>query len=263
MENVITTPTPLETLKEEIEKKIGENKSFNQGYLENKARSVLVSISNLFDEYSIFVSDNRIEFTFTKDSWYNFQIERSYDWKEKKYGDAYIYSSSSSSNNEQSLKRYICLGELAKQKFDKTNKWEELVLLMDEYDKLDKDSVAPLRKQLYDIENAIRQINHHEHQKNIQNLLNKRTIKFEKPIMFWYGNGKWDYVHSDIFSWEENKGGKTYNVFYNKEYRINPVFDQDGNELEGIFENKTHELSKRIKKDNLISFISSNMKRII
>lgn len=261
MENVIATP--LETLKEEIEKKIEENRAFNQGYLENKARSVLVSISNLFDEYSIFVSDNRIGFTFTKDSWYSFQIERSYDWKEKKYGDAYIHSSSSSSNNEQSLKRYICLGELAKQKFDKTNKWDELVLLMDEHDKLDKDSVSPLRKQLYDIEDAIRQIEKNEHQKNIQNLLNKRTIKFEKPISFWYGNGKWDNASSDVFSWEENKGGKTYNLFYTKQIRINSVFDQDGNQLEGIYEDKVYELPKRIKKDNLISFISSNMKHII
>jgi hypothetical protein len=261
MENIIATP--LETLKEEIGKKIAEHKTLNQGYLENKAKCILVPISNLFDEYSIFISDNRINFTYIKDSWYSFQIERTYDWEGKKYEDAYVSSSSSSSNTEQSLKRYICLGELANQKLNKTNEWYELVSLMDEYNKLDEDSVKPLRNQLYDIENAISEINKNKKIKNIQNILNKEIVKFKESVSFWFGNGKWDRVHSDTFSWKENKGGKTYNVFYTEQIRINSIFDQDGNRLEGIYENKTYELPKRIKKDNLISFLSCNMNHII
>jgi hypothetical protein len=249
----------LEKTFNELNEQIQHHEALRRVHLTNKANHIVTNIDDLFKEFHIQVSDTNIDFKFTEDSWYDFRIERNQNYKADgyEYGKAYISSSSSSNNNDKSLKRYICLGQLARHCLYNTNGWTELVSLMDESNELYKANIGPLYKQVYQIEAELRKINKEEQNKQFNDVFNKNTFVLSKPVYFYYGNGKWDRANSDEWFWEENKGGKTYNVSYIDVRRTNPWYDAEGKDLEGVYERIKRSINKRIKKADIESFVRS------
>ena len=255
----------LEKTFNELNEQIQHHEALRRTHLTNKANHIVTNIDDLFKEFYIQVSDTNIEFKFTEDSWYDFRIERRQNYKVDgyEYGKASIGSSSSSGNDDKSLKRYVCLGQLARHCLYNTNEWTELVSLMDESNELYKANMGPLYKQIYQIEAELRKINKEEQNKQFNDVFNKNTFVLSKPVYFYYGSGKWDRVNSDEWFWEENKGGKTYNVSYIDGRRTNPWYDAEGKDLEGVYERVKRSIDKRIKKADIESFVRSNTNLVV
>jgi len=139
----------------------------------------------------------------------------------------------------------ICVGSGAQHCLMETNKWDELVSLMDESNEMYKANIGPLYKQVYQIEAELRKIKEAEQNKEYNDIFSKGTFKLSKQIDFHYGNGRWDRVHSDEWFWEANGSGKTYTVSYNDNC--------------SIFDIKKRVIDKRIKKADIESFVKYNM----
>jgi len=255
----------LEKTFEELREQISEYEASRRTHLVNKANHIITNIGDLFKEYTIQVSDANIDFKLTEDSWYDFRIERRTNYQKDgiAYGKAIISASSSSADNDKALKRYICIGKLARHCINNTNEWNELVSLMDESNEIYKANIGPLYKQIYQIEDQLRKIKHEEQSTEFQNTFNKNTFKLNNIIYFSYGPGRYDRVGSNEWFWEENNGGKTYTVSYNDKVRTNPHYDSEGNSLEGIFEVRKRSIDKRIKKADIESFVKYNMNLIL
>ena len=254
----------LEKTFNELNEQIQHHEALRRTHLTNKANHIVTNIDDLFKEFYIQVSDTNIEFKFTEDSWYDFRIERRQNYKVDgyEYGKASIGSSSSSGNDDKSLKRYVCLGQLARHCLYNTNEWTELVSLMDKSNEIYKANIGPLYKQVYQIEDQLRKIAAEESSIEFNKVFNKNTFKLNRPISYYYGNGKWDRIYSNEFFWEANGSGKTYTVSYTDERRTNPRFDENGNELEAITEIIKRTIDKRIKKADIESFVRQNMNLI-
>jgi hypothetical protein len=255
----------LEKTFEELNEQIHEHEASRRTHLVNKVNNVITSIDDLFKEFTIQVTDTDINFKLTEDSWYDFRVERRQNYKADgcEYGKAYISASSSSNDNDKALKRYICLGQLARHCLYNTNEWNELVSLMDESYEIYKTNIGPLYKQIYQIEDQLRKIKHEEQSIEFQNVFNKNTFKLNNIIYFNYGPSRYDRVDSNEWFWEENNGGKTYTVSYNDKVRTNPHYDSEGNSLEGIFGVRKRSIDKRIKKADIESFVKYNMNLIL
>ena len=249
----------LEKTFNELNEQIQHHEALRRAHLTNKANHIAVNIDDLFKEFTIQVSDTNINFSYTEDSWYDFRIERRQNYKVDgyEYGPATVSTSSVSNADGKSLMKLICLGKLAKHCFINTNEWIELVSLMDESNELYKANMGPIYKQIYQIEAELRKINKEEQNKQFNDVFNKNTFVLSKPVYFYYGNGKWDRVNSDEWFWEENKGGKTYNVSYIDVRRTNPWYDAEGKDLEGVYERVKRSIDKRIKKADIESFVRS------
>ena len=249
----------LEKTFNELNEQIQHHEALRRAHLTNKANHIVTNIDDLFKEFYIQVSDTNIEFKFTEDSWYDFRIERRQSYKVDgyEYGKASIGSSSSSGNDDKSLKRYVCLGQLARHCLYNTNEWNELISLMDESNELYKANIGSLYKQIYQIEAELSKIKREEQKQEFSNIFNKNTFVLNKPTYFYYGSGKWDRVSSDEWLWEENKGGKTYNVSYIDVRRTNPWSDAEGKNLEGVYERTKCIINKRIKKADIEAFVRS------
>lgn len=254
----------LEKTFNELNEQIQHHETLRRAHLTDKANHIATSIDDLFKEFTIQVSDTNISFTYTEDRWYDFRIERRQNYKSDgyEYGKASISSSSSSNDGDKSLKRYICLGKLAKHCFINTNEWNELVSLMDKSNEIYKANIGPLYKQIYQIEDQLRKIAAEESSIEFNKVFNKNTFKLSKQISYYYGNGKWDRVYSNEFFWEANGSGKTYTVSYTEERRTNPRFDENGNDLEAIIEIIKRTIDKRIKKADIESFVRQYMNLI-
>jgi hypothetical protein len=249
----------LEKTFNELNEQIQHHEALRRIHLTNKANHIVTNIDDLFKEFTIQVSDTNINFSYTEDSWYDFRIERRQNYKVDgyEYGPATVSTSSVSNADGKSLMKLICLGKLAKHCFINTNEWTELVSLMDESNEIYKANIGPIYKQIYQIEAELRKINKEEQNKQFNDVFNKNTFVLSKPVYFYYGNGKWDRVNSDEWFWEENKGGKTYNVSYIDVRRTNPWYDAEGKDLEGVYERIKRSIDKRIKKADIESFVRS------
>jgi hypothetical protein len=128
---------------------------------------------------------------------------------------------------------------------------------MDESNEIYKANIGPLYKQIYQIEAELSKINREEQNKQFNDVFNKNTFVLSKLVYFYYGNGKWDRVGSDEWFWEENKGGKTYNVSYIDVRRTNPWHDAEDKDLEGVYERTKCIIDKRIKKADIEAFVRS------
>lgn len=255
-----TTIEILENQKNELYKQIHSIKESHQTYLSSKAHSIVDQLDELFKEFIIEIDSTRISFK-TNGFWNDFEINRrsNYSINEEKYTEASLSMSSSSDVDEVGLKRFVCAGVLAKYCLNKTDEWKQLITLMDEHNELHKKDISPLNSQTWDIENSIRKLRDDEYTNKRTKILNAGKLKVQKSIEFYYGNGKWDFVRSNVFEWEQNESGKTYKVFYYDETRTNPHYDEDGNRLEPIMEKRKREVNKRIRVADLQSFISNNM----
>lgn len=256
----------LETTKGELVRQIALQEKANEEHLKSTAQNIVINIDDLFKEFTVtYVSSNRIEFKFTEDSWYDFEIYRSerYINDEYKYDKAYLSVSSSSNNNDKALKKLICVGILAKHCLLETTQWGELVELMNESSKLYDATLRSLYKQKYQIEGKLNRIEQEEKNSTLETIFSKGTFKLSKEISFYYGSGKWDRVFSDEFFWEANESGKTYTISYTDKVRTNPHYDTEGNYLEPIFELRKQTINKRIRKADIESFVKYNMKSIL
>jgi hypothetical protein len=88
-------------------------------------------------------------------------------------------------------------------------------------------------------------------------------MKLSEITSFYYGAGKWDRIHSEHFEWEKNGTGKTYTVFYFEKRRTNVYYDESGNAVEPVYETIKQTVTKRIRLNDLETFIKQNVKSII
>lgn len=256
-----------ETLKKtlsELSEEIHQQELLRDTQLVEQANIIASNLDESFKDFTIQLSDTRINFTLTVDSWYAFNISRSTKYTEggHTYTKAAIESSSMSSKDEKELKKMICLGILAKQSLNNTSYWEDLISLMDECNRLYKVNIGPLYKQFYRIEDEIRNINNKEANDAFQIIFDSGTFKLKKNITYCYGQSRYDWVSSDHWFWEANETGKTYNVSYISSRRTNPHYDEEGRMIEGIFELVKCNINKRIKKADIVSFVHQNMSSI-
>lgn len=254
----------LEKTFNELNEQIQHHEALRRAHLTNKANHIVLSIDDLFKEFNIQVTDRTIEFTYTEDRWYDFRIERKQTYKSDgyEYGKASVSTSSVSDADNKNLMKLICLGKLAKHCFINTNEWNELVSLMDKSNEIYKANIGPLYKQIYQIEDQLRKIAAEESNVEFNKVFSKGTFKLNRPISYYYGNGKWDRVFSNEFFWSANESGKTYTVSYTDERRTNPHFDENGNNLEAITELVKRTIDKRIKKADIESFVRQSIKLI-
>jgi hypothetical protein len=254
----------LEKTFNELKEQIQHHEALRRAHLTNEANHIALSIDDLFKEFTIQVTDRTIEFKYTENSWYDFRIERKQTYKSDgyEYGKASVSTSSVSDADNKNLMKLICLGKLAKHCFINTKEWNGLVSLMDRSNEIYKANIGPLNKQIYQIEDQLRKIAAEERSIEFNKIFNKNTFKLNRPISYYYGNGKWDRVYSNEFFWEANESGKTYTVSYTDERRTNPRFDENGNELEAITELVKRTIDKRIKKADIESFVRQHMNLI-
>jgi hypothetical protein len=252
----------LETTKDELAKQINQANEQLKTQLNTKATNIVSSIDELFKEFTITVSERTIEFRFTVDSWYDFRIERSENYKTNgyEYGVATLSTSSVSNANENGLKKLVCLGILSKHCLNNTNEWVELTSLMNESNEVYKANISSLYTQLHKIDSELRKIEDEEKTNAFENIFKLGTFKLKKEVSYYYGGGKWDQIRSDEFFWEANESGKTYTISYIDTRRTNPHYDSEGNSIEGIFEKTKRSINKRIKKADIESFVKCQMR---
>ena len=256
-----------ETLKKtlsELSEEIQRQELLRNTELTEEANSITSNLDDLFEDFTVQVSSNNIDFKLTTDSWYGFRISRSTKYTEAghTYTKATIDSSSMGGKDEKELKKMICLGILAKECLNNTSYWGDLITVMDECDRLYKVNIGPLQKQLYQIENEIKKINDKEVNDTFQTIFDSGTFKLKKNIIYYYGQSRWDNVSSDHWFWEVNGTGKTYTLSYISSRRTNEFYDKEGNSIEGIFELVKSNINKRIKKLDITSFVHHNMNLI-
>jgi hypothetical protein len=263
MSNIIKET--LTATKNELAKQITQANEQLETQLNTKATNIVSSIDELFKEFTITISERTIEFRFTVDSWYDFRIERTFNYKIDKpeYGKATLSTSSVTNADENGLKKLICLGILSKHCLNNTNEWVELTSLMNESDKMHKANISSLYTQMYQIDSELRKIENEEKANAFENIFKLGTFKLNKEVNYYYGSGKWDRIYSNEFFWEANESGKTYTLSYIDTRRTNPHYDSEGNSIEGIFEKTKRSINKRIKKADIESFVKYNAHNIL
>ena len=243
------TDTTIETLEKALNELYNQIDAKNQEHkqiLTDNIHILLDPINDLFKEFNIGVSSNTISFKHNE-GWYNFDIYRSVSYRTdgESYGKPTLRYSSYSELDEIGMKMTICLGILAQHCLTESPLWIDLMNNMNYCNYLYKTEVKELSSQAYKLSNDISKLKEESMNQKFQIVFNKGTFKLNKEIYFHYGISRWDKVYSDEFFWEENKGGKTYNISY-----IN---------MDGI---KCY-IQKRIKKIDIESFIKHNHNKII
>lgn len=217
----------------------------------------------LFKEFTIRISSTDVIFNLGGSNWDSFRIQRRENYSKEgyKYGKAELNMSSMSTDKDSDLKVLIGIGKLAEQKLKDTSIWMDLIKLMDSRDELYKEDIAEKRKLTWKLEDEIRKIERDEYENNFKAVFNKGTFKLNKQEHFYYGSGKWDRVFAKEWFWEKNEG-KTYTVLYTNEVRTNPWYDENGNDLEPVYEIKKVAINKRVRLGDLESFIKSNIRNL-
>jgi len=264
MENIVkqTLEKTLNELYDQIETK-------QQGHdqlLSNGVHEIVDSIDDLFKEFIIKVSETEISFKHKENhSWYDFRINRTtnYGSEEKTFKEAKLSYSSYSELDKTGLEMTVCIGSLARHCLYNTNEWRDLVGLMNYSLELYKTEIKELSSQTYKIRNEIKRIEDEEKNNQFNDIFNKGTFKLKESIRFDYGPSRYDYVKSDEFFWEENKGGKTYTLSYMEHRRSNPHMNENGDILEPVYERVKRMVHKRIKKADLERFIKYNVNKIV
>jgi hypothetical protein len=264
MENIIkqTLEKTLNELYDQIESKEKEHEQI----LSNAVYTLVGPLDDLFKEFSFKVTDTEILFRHNnKSSWYSFSIQRrtNYGYEEKTYGKPTLHYSSYSDLDEDGLKMTVCLGILARHNLTESPVWIDLMNVMNYQNHLYKTELKELISQTYKIRDEIKRIEREEQSQVFTKIFGQGTFKLKDSIRFDYGNSKWDYVRSDEFFWEENKGGKTYTLSYMEERRANPYYDENGNTLEPIMERVKRTIDKRIKKADMESYVRYNTDKMV
>ena len=227
--------------------------------LSNSTHELVDKLDESFKEFSIKVSSTEISFNLAGSHWDKFRVFRreNYSSKEKeyKYAPAELSMSSMSTDKDSDLKILICIGKLAEQKLNSTAIWNDLRVMMDSRSLMYKEDISEKRNMCWKLEAEIKRIENEEREDNFKRIFDKGTFKLSKEIVFYYGAGKWDNVWSKEFIWEKNEGKKTYSVWYMREMRTNPGYDEQGNSLEPVYENTKQLASGRVRVADIESFV--------
>ncbi len=258
----------MNIIKETLEKTLNElytqiesKEKEHDKILTSTVHSIVDPIDELFKEFNIRVSSTEITFNHKeRNEWYGFRIQRRSNYgSEPTYTKATIASSSYSELDENGLKMVVCTGLLARHCLYETDQWKDLVNVMNSRDHLYKTEIKELTSQTYNIRSEIDKIEREEQNKEFNDLFNKNTFRLNKRVDFYYGVGRWARIYSDEFFWEENKGGKTYTVYYIDERRTNPHYDENGHPIEPIIERVKRSIDKRVKRADVEGLVRSNM----
>ena len=235
--------------------------------LEDGTHELVDQLSVLFKDFSISVSDTDIQFITTKGGWDRFRISRQYNFHAKeteyKYSKPYVSLSSLNSDDEESLRRLVCVGKLAEQQLKDSDIWKDLNRIMDSNRVLYNEDLREKKNNIWNLENEIKNIENKERDNKCESVFDKGTFKLTKRVYFSYGSSRYDYVNADEFTWERNGTGKTFTMFFTDEKRANPYYDENGNHLEPVFEKTKRAIDKRIRENDLRSFIHTHMNNMI
>lgn len=242
----------------ELQKEVAQIEQKHDELLSNSTHELVDRLDESFKEFKIDVTTTDI--TFRLDSgWDKFRVTRreNYSSKEKeyKYAPAELSMSSMSTDKDSDLKILICIGKLAEQKLNSTAIWNDLRVMMDSRSLMYKEDISEKRNMCWKLEAEIKRIENEEREDNFKRIFDKGTFKLENETVFYYGAGKWDRVFSKEFIWQKNEGKKTYSVWYMREIRTNPGYDEQGNSLEPVYENTKHLASERVRVADLESFV--------
>jgi len=259
--------TVKEVLKKQLTELNSEIHSLNEKHeeiLSNAAQQTLSHIDEeLFKEFKVRISTTDITFDLGGSSWDRFRIQRIEQYsksdKEYRFGKAELSMSSMSTDKDSDLKVLIGVGKLAEHRLKGTHVWIDLVRLMDSKGVLYKEDISEKIKLGWKLEDEIRKIEREEDENQFKTIFDKGTFKLNRQEYFHYGSGKWDRVSANEWFWEKNEG-KTYTVSYTSTYRTNPWRDEQGNELEAVYETKKVAINKRIRSNDIESFVRSNMR---
>jgi len=237
--------------------------------LSNSTHELVDKLDESFKEFNINVSSTDITFNLAGSHWDKFRVTRreNYSAKEKeyRYTQAELSVSSLSTSKESDLKMLICVGKLAEQKLNNTAIWNDLRVMMDSRDLMYKEDISEKRSMCWKLEAEIKKIENEEREDNFKRIFDKGTFKLENETVFYYGSGKWNRVFSKEFFWQKNEGKKTYTVWYMREMRTNQRWDEQGNDLEPVYEYTKLTASERVRAADLESFVRNvaNSKIII
>lgn len=219
---------------------------------------------NFSEQFTVTITEDRINFNLTGDSWYDFEIRRKMNWGslgvgKARFGEAKLNTSSISDADNKSLKKLVLMGEIARANILDTQQWADLVGLMDKYWELKERDINPIRENIYKIEDAIKILNKNETENKLKTIFNKGSLLLTKQVCYTYGNGRHDHIYSDEFIWTMNPSGKTFELYYFETNRTNSHWDAEGNSQPGIFERIKKQLHKRVRKIDIEQLISYNI----
>ncbi len=219
------------------------------------------------ENFNVTVESDRIQIHIPEiSSWSAIEICRNSNYKDDmpKYQEPKLKWGSGNTNTEFELKYIMNVAKIAERFLNKDNWWNALVGLMDEMSEYySSEEYKTLRNQERELEKTIRNIEQTETLDKFTSIFNKGSFKLNKSIRYDYGSSRYDYVDSDEWIWAPNGTGKTYTLYYSQQHRINPNYDEQGNYIqEAVYETRKHEIPKRVRKEDLFSFIKYNMDKV-
>jgi hypothetical protein len=256
----------MTTVQEILKKQFDENcnqihkfENEHQETLKTMVRNIIEPLHNYFKEVKIEVNLERINLKFPTDNWNGVELSRTRNFVNNSFNNVLLSINSISNANENELKKIICTAIIAEFCLNKTEEWDKLVSILDYNVELYNKDIKSLRDNNYEISNELDKIKRDESNNNFINIFNKGTMKLTRDIKFHWGNGRYDTILSCEFFWEENKGGKTYNLSYLDSVRTNPHYNEQGERLDGIyaFVKKNH--YKRVKKHDIETLVRQNI----
>jgi len=257
-----------EALQKQLDELLNEINSIEKKHdeiLVEASQQILDNVNEeLFKEFTIKISSTDITFNLGGSSWDSFRIHRRENYsvnKEYQYDKARLSMSSISTDKDTDLKILISAGKLAEHSLKGTPIWIDLVRLMDSRNELYKEDIAEKRKLTWQLENEIRKIERDEQENNFKAVFNRGTFKLKIKTSFQYGSSKWDRVFAEEWFWEKNEG-KTYTVSYTDQLRTNSWRDEEGNELEPVYETKKVAINKRVRLADLEWFVKGNIRSL-
>lgn len=260
--------TPIDILKKQLEEIQNKRFDLTDQFKVNKSNQCMGVFKMLgFNPTNVDIDSDHIRVHIPDIShWDALSIRRGRTYQDNgpKFGEPTLkYSGGGEISKESDLKYIISVGKLAEHFINKTATWNGLVELMSDIEGLyGSEEYKTLYNQEYELKKTINGLETKEKEDILGNVFKAGRFKLKKNISFYYGSGKYDRVHSDEWVWEENKGGKTYTMFYYDNCRTNPHYDEEGNSLPPTFERKKYTISKRIRKSDVESFVKSNMDQV-
>ena len=231
-----------------------------------RVKEITQNIHPYFSDFEVLVENTNITFKVKGGYWHNgFEIVRRPSWTKdgEVYGHANVRVGSWSDPKESELKVLVCVGKIAEAQLKNAPEWSALTDVMNEYGKVNKEKYKNIYKQIREIDDTLRLMKQAEESAEYNKVFTSGKMKLNKPVSFYYGAGKWDRIHSEHFEWEKNGTGKTYTVFYFEKRRTNVHYDESGNAVEPVYETIKRTVTKRIRLNDLETFIKQNVKSII
>lgn len=260
--------TPIDVLKKQLEDI--QTKKFNllEGFKANRSNQCAGVFKMLgFNPTRVDIESDSIRVHIPEVSHWDAVVirrPRTYQDGGLKFGEPTLeYRGGGEITKEDDIKYIVAVGKLAEHMLNKTATWNGLVELMGDVEGLyNSEEYKTLYTQERDLEKTIRELETKAEQDAFNTIFKAGSLKLKKDVTYYYGSGKYDRVNSDEWVWEENKGGKTYTMFYYENRRTNPYYDAEGNRLEPTYERVKCTISKRIRKSDVESFVRNNMSQV-